>query len=187
MSQLIDQCTLQEDARRVRREELRRDFVPRIRAARRLPDGLALGFETDAETQEVVDDFVAFEQDCCSFARFTTYRDAANSRLWLEIRGPEGTAELLRQIIPESVKIEDATAAFSRPLRAGVSGVAASLGALLLCATPALPFALGALGIGGALGTVGWWVDVLSIPALVLSSALIAWAFYRRRRSLDRV
>lgn len=175
-------CSLPPDALERRRDELQRDFAPRIRGAHELADGIAFRFASDPETAAVVAAFVAFEQQCCSFARYTTER--RGSDLVLEIRGPEGTRELLGLLVPEDVEIErPVPSARSAPLKLGASGAIASAAALLLCATPALPLVLGAVGLGHVLGKVGWWVDAIAVPAFLACGGLVAWGFHRRRRA----
>jgi len=173
-------CSLGPEALARRRADLERDFAPRIRTARELPDGIALGFATDRETARAVADFVAFEQECCSFARYAVER--RGGELVLEIRGPSGTAELMRRWLPPGVPIEPA-ASPSPALRIGASGAAASALALLLCATPVLPLALGAVGLGHLLGAVGGWVDAIAAPAFAGCAALLGWSWLRRRRA----
>jgi hypothetical protein len=174
-------CSLDEGQRKDRREELQSVFTPHVRSARELEDGIVFGFDASRETAQVVADFVAFEQDCCSSARYTVER--RGETILLEIRGPEGTAELLRLIVPPTVPVEreptgaQATGSF----RFGATGAAASVVALLFCATPALPFVLGALGVTASLGAVGWWVDALAVPALVVSAGCMGFAVYKRR------
>jgi hypothetical protein len=91
------QCTLAAAERDARLAELRRDFLPRVRGARELPDGVALLFAADPETARAVADFVAFERGCCGFARYEV--DAQGGELWLEIRGPREGGALLQEIV----------------------------------------------------------------------------------------
>lgn len=58
------------------------------------------------------------------------------------------------------------------------TGVVGSLVAALCCAAPLLAVALGALGLSAWLA----WADYVLLPLLALSLALVAFAFWRRRR-----
>ncbi len=65
-------CTLPEDQKRVRSEELRRGLLGRVRERRDLENGVALRFPMESE--EEVEEFVRFEERCCSFATWETRR-----------------------------------------------------------------------------------------------------------------
>jgi hypothetical protein len=58
-----------------------------------LPDGLAFRFEQDA--LESVAKFVANERKCCPFMDFEIALTHESGPLWLRMRGPHGTREVL--------------------------------------------------------------------------------------------
>ena len=99
-------CALPEDQLEQRKQELRRGLVTRIVAARELPDGIAFGFEPSDAIQTELDEFIAFESQCCGFAKFAKREDPSARRVWLEVRGPEGTREMMSALVPESIEIE---------------------------------------------------------------------------------
>lgn len=173
-------CTLPEDEQQTRRAELRRGFSRRIVAAKEISGGIALALPLEAEAE--ARDFIDFEQGCCGFAGFALRREAG--ALVLEIRGPEGTRDFVRGLLPDGLEIERLaeTTGDRRLLRAGLGGAAAALVVLLCCATPVLGLALGALGLAGLAGAAGFWADAVAIPLLLASLTLLAWAWLRKRR-----
>lgn len=58
-------------------------------------------------------------------------------------------------------------------------GVTGALVAAVCCFTPALVILLGAVGLSAL---VGWWLDLILLPALAVSLGLIAYALLRQRR-----
>ncbi len=177
-------CTLPESERRARREELRRGFASLITGTRELEDGVAFRFSLDPETEQEVRAFAEFESRCCAFAEFDMRRDQANGVLWLDIRGPEGTREFVSRWIPQNharrADEKGQTDGEKRAFRFGLAGLGGGAVALICCATPALPFALGLLGLAGALSIIGGWLDAGAWLLLVASCAPLAWAVRRR-------
>jgi len=58
-------------------------------------------------------------------------------------------------------------------------GIAGALIAAICCFTPALVILLGAVGLSAV---VGWWLDLILLPALVAFLALTVYALVRQRR-----
>ncbi len=63
-----------------------------------------------------------------------------------------------------------------RLLRVGTLG---AILATLLCVTPVLVVALGAVGLSAAVG----WLDYVLLPALAVFVGMVVFALVRRRRS----
>jgi hypothetical protein len=99
-------CTLSQERRALRREEIRAGFMPRIRRVRELADGYAFGLDLTPADEAEARDFAAFESECCSFASYDVQRDEAESAIWLSVRGPAGTREFVRKLVPEAIVIE---------------------------------------------------------------------------------
>jgi hypothetical protein len=173
-------CSLAEQARRRRAEELRGGLLGRIERVRDLPDGVALRFP--AADLDAVREFAAFESGCCGFASFEIRPEGGGEFLWLEIRGPAGTAEFVHGWLPAAPTERDS----NRLLRSGLVSVAGAAGALLLCATPALALLLGAVGLGGTAATIGRAADVVAIPLLLAALAVVGFALLRQRRAHAR-
>ena len=93
-------CTLTAAEQRARGDELRVTVARLIVSARETPRGYVLGFAPAA--RETVREFVAFERECCSFMTYTI-DDGDGTGLRLELSGPAGTKELLREWLPERV------------------------------------------------------------------------------------
>jgi len=90
-------CTLSEEAQVRRAQEVRQGLARRVRAMERLPDGMRVRFDADADTEAEVRAFASFESGCCGFAAFEVMRDDA--AVWLTVRGPEGTADLVSGLL----------------------------------------------------------------------------------------
>jgi len=101
-------CSLSEVDQRIRRAELRKGFMQRIRSVHELPAGLSFRLDLTADTEREVHEFVAFESRCCGFASFAQRRDESARALWLEVTGPSGAREFFANLVPESLEIEPA-------------------------------------------------------------------------------
>jgi hypothetical protein len=77
---------------------LQRLFIENVRERRDLVDGYAFRF--DATEYEDVVRFVSKERSCCPFLTFRIDVPAHESSLWLSMRGPVGTRELLDAELP---------------------------------------------------------------------------------------
>jgi hypothetical protein len=178
-------CTLSKEQRAERREEIRSGIMQRIRRVRELPDGYAFGFDLCAGDEAAAHDFVAFERECCGFARYDVARDEAESVIWLSVRGPGGTKEFVKQLAPPGIAIESVRpgdgGGQKRLLRAGIAGFGAAVFAIVCCATPMLAVALGAIGLGAAVATASSWLDAAIAPLLLASLLAIGVATWRRR------
>ena len=72
-------------------EPLRRAVEER----RELEDGWAFRFEGDPERCRALLDFVVEERACCPFLSFELRFAPQEGPLWLEVRGPPGTAAFI--------------------------------------------------------------------------------------------
>lgn len=176
-------CTLTEPQLRHRVESIRSGLAQRVEEKRELDDGYAYRLPLDEASVELVDAFVEKERECCGFASFESRRDETAQALWLEIRGPEGTKEFLQATLKMGTPLSGEAGGPDRLLRAGVVGGAAGALALVCCVTPALAVGLGAVGLAGATATVGWWLDGIAIPLVLVSMGMVGVALYRRRRA----
>ena len=87
-------CTLQgrDYARRV--DEISELLAARLET-RELADGFALRYPGDAHRAEQLLAYIVTERLCCPFYTFLLRFEAHGADIWLEIRGPEGSKELL--------------------------------------------------------------------------------------------
>ena len=67
-----------------------------------LPDGYALRFPGDAIWAEKLIAFVVGERACCEFFTFELVFEPRQGPLWLHLRGPEGTKEVVASMLVRS-------------------------------------------------------------------------------------
>lgn len=91
-------CTLSpEDAQR-RRDQLPPVLVERFDGTTVHDEGrITVRFEGVAKPLSALASFVAAEHECCSFAAYDLVVEPPYEATRLEVRGPEGTAELFRE------------------------------------------------------------------------------------------
>ncbi len=166
-------CTLPEDQKKARSEALRRGLLSRVCERRDLQNGIALRFPLESEKE--VEEFVRFEEGCCSFATYETRKE--NESLWLHITGPAGT----RGFFKSAARLSGSDSS-GRALKIGLFGGGGALGALICCATPALAVLLASIGLSQALPVVAPWIDGVASLALIGAIGLIGWGFYQRHR-----
>jgi hypothetical protein len=62
-------------------------------------NGLRFKFKGDDETHELLTSFVKTERLCCDFFTFSITVGGVESDLWLELSGPEGAKEFIKEEI----------------------------------------------------------------------------------------
>ncbi len=95
-------CTLTSEEQRIRRSLVRASLVPQVTTVTSLLDGLRFEFRSSRELRDLVEEFVALEQDCCSFLTFTLSQ--SSEKLSLLISGPPEAAhviEMFRHAVQE--------------------------------------------------------------------------------------
>jgi hypothetical protein len=90
MTEMREICSLDDDAFAARRKELRGGLMQRVRTRDTLPDGHVLLFDATPQNRQSLEEFVAFEQQCCASLAFSLRDTSAG--LQLEIRGVPGTS-----------------------------------------------------------------------------------------------
>ena len=93
-------CSLPNKALRARKAALRDGLVKAILATNQLEDGVE--FALPASAAEDAQAFVEFERSCCGAASYKLRPD--DDRVWVEIRGPAGTAERFTQAVEPAKK-----------------------------------------------------------------------------------
>jgi hypothetical protein len=84
-------CTLSEEARRRRAQDLRSGLFRRIASRKRIENGIEVRFhKTDSLLRELAD-YIAFESRCCAFLRFDLVVESKSEVAMLRLTGPEGT------------------------------------------------------------------------------------------------
>ena len=79
------------------------DLLPALAATARewqeRPDGLALRFDAAREQVIAVARTIDLERRCCRFLRFQLTVEPGEGPMWLEITGPPGTRDFLRELL----------------------------------------------------------------------------------------
>jgi hypothetical protein len=68
-----------------------------------LPSGMRLRFPATAERMRQIDAVVRREHECCPFLEFRVGLALGGSSLTLDVTGPEGTADLLAELLEQSI------------------------------------------------------------------------------------
>ncbi len=92
-------CTLSERDLAERRVEITATIVSGRQEIRDLPDGYALRFPGDEIWTARLLAFITGERACCPFFTFELVFEPWQGPLWLHIRGPEGTRELVASLL----------------------------------------------------------------------------------------
>jgi hypothetical protein len=98
MNDLPIACELTSAELQQRREtvlESMRRSVTRVEAVER---GFAYYFSSDGDRLKELANLIDLERRCCPFLRFTRTVEAGGGQLILEITGPEGTREFLKDL-----------------------------------------------------------------------------------------
>jgi hypothetical protein len=99
MPELPIACTLTDPQLRERRAGLLNRLAAAVVERREVDDGIALRFEPSAQTLALIAEVIDAERQCCAFLRFNLTVDAAPGPLWLELSGPPGTGDVVREIL----------------------------------------------------------------------------------------
>src|ERR1700692_1189674 len=91
-------CSLTANELVTRGEEIN-DLFTGIQQTRELADGYALRFPGTVPWPQRVLDFIQGERSCCLFFTFELTFLPNMGSLWLHIRGPEGTKEMVREML----------------------------------------------------------------------------------------
>lgn len=91
-------CSLTANERVTRAEEIDDLFIG-IQQLQELADGYALRFPGTATWPHRVLDFILGERRCCLFFMFELAFLPNQGPIWLHIRGPEGTKEMVRDAL----------------------------------------------------------------------------------------
>jgi hypothetical protein len=173
-------CTLPSEEQTARLGELMNGLLAEVLEVSALPSGYALDFPDNTETRREIDEFIAFEQQCCSFMTYEV-TSCGPQQIRLTLTGPEGTKAFLSKWLGEIERSRAANESGSTMKRAGFVGAAAAVLGALCCATPALAAAMAALGLAGATGTVAIAIDTAA-PLLLAGSVGLFFIGRRRQR-----
>ena len=100
MRDLPISCELTPAEIEARREGLLPGLLALAQERVRLSNGLRWGFAPSAELLNAATRTIDAERQCCRFLKFVLTVEPDAGEMWLEITGPQGTAEFLETLIP---------------------------------------------------------------------------------------
>ena len=83
-------CTLSDDALNIRKENELAILFQKATQMESLDNGYAFKFPGDAETTQLLFDFVAVERECCAFFKFELTFEPQKGPVWLTVSGGDG-------------------------------------------------------------------------------------------------
>jgi hypothetical protein len=92
-------CALSPAAFRERREGALRSLRAQAQEMREIAGGWSIRFAPDDELLAELVRFIQMERKCCAFLRFAVVVAPGEGPVWLEMTGPDGTRELLRELL----------------------------------------------------------------------------------------
>jgi hypothetical protein len=83
-------------------QQRRRTVLEKIRGAvveaRELQDGYAYCFPSENQQLAEIASMIELERQCCPFLRFSLIIEPNGGPIWLELSGPDGTKDFLKEI-----------------------------------------------------------------------------------------
>jgi hypothetical protein len=76
-----------------------------VRSIRELPDGYAFHLPDEADTLQLVAEFISLERLCCPFFGFTLEIEPEGGAIWLQLTGREGVKPFIRAEIGEFIGV----------------------------------------------------------------------------------
>jgi hypothetical protein len=101
MKELPIACELTPAELDVRREGLLADLLTLALERITVTNGLRWRFAPTTEFLTAAVQTIDAERQCCRFLKFELTVEPDGGQMWLEITGPEGTAEFLNTLLPE--------------------------------------------------------------------------------------
>lgn len=92
-------CALSPAALRERREGALRSLRAQAQEVREITGGWSMRFAPEDELLAELVRFIQAERKCCAFLRFAVVVAPGEGPVWLEMTGPDGTQELLRDLL----------------------------------------------------------------------------------------
>ncbi len=92
-------CSLSPDELKARHHSLLPGLVERATDRLRLPHGFRWRFVPDAQILPDIAAVIDAERQCCRFLQFQVTVEADGGPVWLDVTGPDGTADFLAQLV----------------------------------------------------------------------------------------
>jgi len=96
-------CTLSREQLAAGRDGLLPGLADHAVQRTALPGGVRLRFAATAERMRQIDAVVRRERECCPFLEFRVGLAIGRSSLTLDVTGPEGTAQVLADLLDRSL------------------------------------------------------------------------------------
>ncbi len=84
-----------------RHDTLLPGLAERARDRSRLLDGFRWQFAPDAHILVDIATVIEAERQCCRFLQFRVTVEADDGPVWMDVTGPDGTADFLALLVPE--------------------------------------------------------------------------------------
>jgi hypothetical protein len=99
MDELPVACTLSPAEFESARGDLLPSLATMVLEWQERPNGLALRFDAAPGRVAAISRTIDRERQCCRFLRFQLTAEPDGGPLWLEVTGPPGTLEFLREVL----------------------------------------------------------------------------------------
>ena len=94
-------CSLDPASLTARRAGLLADLLRQARTRDDLADGMRITFEPSSATLDLIARTIDAERQCCRFLRFDLTVEPDPGRFVLELTGPAGTGDFLRDLLAD--------------------------------------------------------------------------------------
>ena len=92
-------CTLTPGQLNGCRDHLLPGLVTRAQRSETISDGYRLTFEATSDTLQAIASTIERERQCCQFLRFQLTIEPAGGPIILDLTGPDGTREFVRDLL----------------------------------------------------------------------------------------
>jgi hypothetical protein len=92
-------CALTPDQLNASRDHLLPGLATRAQSSEVLPDGYRLRFGATSDTLQAIANTIDRERQCCQFLRFQLTIEPGSDSIVLDVTGPDGTREFLRDLL----------------------------------------------------------------------------------------
>jgi hypothetical protein len=100
-------CSLSPPELRERRETTLRQLRARAQEVREIAGGWSIRFAAEDQLLEELARFIQLERKCCRFLRFALVVAPGEGPVWLEMTGPDGTEDMLRELMDLGPRQDD--------------------------------------------------------------------------------
>jgi hypothetical protein len=98
MKDLPIACSLTNAELHERRQTILKQLRSVVAEVRELDHGYAYSFASGGGRLSEIGSMIELERQCCPFLRFRLTVEANSGPIWLELTGPDGTKEFLKEV-----------------------------------------------------------------------------------------